>query len=158
MDWILVFLGVVLLIAGLFGALLPILPGPPLSFIGLVVLQLSKQVQFTMAFLVSAGVVAFLITLLDYYIPAWFTKKMKSSPQATKGAVIGTVLGLFILPPFGIVVLPVVGAFAGELMAGSSVKKASASALAGLMGIVSGMVLKGIYGLWALIAGVYRLF
>lgn len=158
MDWFLLVVAYLLLIAGLAGAVLPVLPGPPLSFLGLLVLHVTSKVHFSVTFLIVAAVVAVLITVLDYVIPTYFTQKLKASPAAVRGTFVGTILGLFVLPPVGILVFPVIGAFLGELIFSNDVKKAFKSAFASFAGLVGGMVIKGVYGLWALVYGVYVLF
>lgn len=85
MDTILIITGVVLLIAGLAGAVLPVLPGPPLSFLALVVLHFTTRQPFTTDFLVFWGIVAAVVTVLDYWVPVYGTKKFggsKEVPQA----------------------------------------------------------------------------
>lgn len=158
MDAVLITVGIILLIAGFAGAVLPVIPGPPLSFAGLIVFHLSERVQYSVYFLVVTGIVAVVITILDYLIPAYFTKKMKASKASTNGTVVGTILGLFIIPPLGILIFPIVGAFIGEMVFSGNVRKAFKSALAGLLGLMSGIVLKLAFGLWALIYGIFSVF
>ncbi|MFN4298647.1 MAG: DUF456 domain-containing protein [Thermaurantimonas sp.] len=158
MDWFFFFLAFLLLIAGLAGAVLPVLPGPPLSFLGLLVLNFTSKVHFSVTFLVVSAIVAVLITVLDYVIPTYFTQKLKASPAAVRGTFIGSLLGLFVLPPVGILIFPILGAFLGELIFSNDVQKSLKSAFASFAGLVGGIVIKGVYGLWALVYGVYLLF
>ncbi|MCX8149088.1 DUF456 domain-containing protein [Thermaurantimonas aggregans] len=158
MDWFLLVIAFLFLIAGLAGAVLPVLPGPPLSFLGLLILHFSSQVQFSLAFLVVAALVAALITVLDYVIPNYFTQKLKASPAAVRGTFVGTLLGLFLIPPVGILIFPILGAFVGELIFSNDVQKAFKSAFASFAGLVGGIVIKGVYGLWALVYGAFALF
>ncbi|MFN3951178.1 MAG: DUF456 domain-containing protein [Thermaurantimonas sp.] len=158
MDMVLITAGLILLVAGLAGAVLPVIPGPPLSFAGILIFHLTTKVQYSVQFLVVTGIVAVVITLLDYLIPAYFTKKSKASRASTHGTILGTLVGLFVLPPLGILIFPVIGAFVGEVFVSGNFKKAVKCALAGLMGLMSGILLKLAFGLWALIYGVFSIF
>jgi uncharacterized protein YqgC (DUF456 family) len=94
MDILLSILGFLALLIGLAGAVLP-LPGPPLSFVGLLMLHYSKYVEFTENTLIAYGAVTLIITVLDYYIPIWGTKKFGGSKMGTYGSAIGLLIGLF---------------------------------------------------------------
>lgn len=154
MEVLLITAGLIVLVVGLAGAILPVIPGPPLSFAGILLLHLSTRVQYSVYLLVITGIVAVLITVLDYVIPAYFTKKMKASDASTKGTILGTIIGLFIVPPLGILIFPILGAFVGELIISGSIDKAFKSAFAGFLGLISGMLLKMAFGLWALLYGI----
>ena len=66
MDIVLLILGFILLLVGLAGAVLP-LPGPPLSFVGILVLNYSKFANFSSNLLFILGTLTILITVLDYF-------------------------------------------------------------------------------------------
>ena len=55
------------------------------------------------------------VTLADYLLPAWITGRLGGSRQATRGAAIGTLAGLFFMP-WGLVLGPFAGAFIGEML------------------------------------------
>ncbi len=79
MDILWIVLGGVLLVIGLIGCFLPILPGPPIAFVGLWIQQLKEEIPFSTKFLwIWAGIVV-VITLMDYLIPVYGTKKMGGS-------------------------------------------------------------------------------
>ena len=116
MEIILVILAFVLLIAGILGAVLPVLPGPPLSYIGLLLMQWSGYGGFSLSFLfVWAGITVF-VTVLDYILPPLLTKKFGGSRLASVGSFIGLVAGIFFFPPWGMIAGPFLGAFIGELI------------------------------------------
>lgn len=73
---LLVILGIILVIVGLIGTIAPGLPGVPLSYAGLIMLQLSEKVQFSIAFMMFWGAVTLVVSLLDYYIPNLGNKKV----------------------------------------------------------------------------------
>lgn len=115
MDILLIILGAICLLLGLIGCVAPVLPGVPLSYLGLLLLHFTDRVQFSWQFLVVWGVVVVVIQILDYFIPAWGTKKFGGTKYGVWGSTIGLFVGLF-MGPFGIVVGPFIGAVLGELI------------------------------------------
>ena len=115
MDILLIILGAICLLLGLIGCVAPVLPGVPLSYLGLLLLHFTDCVQFSWQFLVVWGVVVVVIQILDYFIPAWGTKKFGGTKYGVWGSTIGLFVGLF-MGPFGIVVGPFIGAVLGELI------------------------------------------
>src|SRR5664280_1483419 len=90
-DYILLILGIIFMVIGIIGCLVPALPGPPISFLGLLFLHLSKFGQFTTPTLIILGSIAVVVTVLDYIVPLWGTKKFGGSKYGTKGATVGSV-------------------------------------------------------------------
>ncbi len=115
MDILLIVLGAICLLLGLIGCVAPVLPGVPLSYLGLLLLHWTDRVQFSWQFLVVWGVVVVVIQILDYFIPAWGTKKFGGTKYGVWGSTIGLFVGLF-MGPLGIVVGPFIGAVVGELI------------------------------------------
>ena len=115
MDVILIILGAICLLLGLIGCVAPVLPGVPLSYLGLLLLHWTDRAQFSWQFLTIWAVVVIVIQVLDYFIPAWGTKKFGGSKYGIWGSTIGLFVGLF-MGPWGIIVGPFVGAVLGELL------------------------------------------
>jgi uncharacterized protein YqgC (DUF456 family) len=140
MEYILVILALLCAVAGLLGAVLPALPGPPLSFVGLLLLLPCADNDIETATVIATGIAAAIITVLDYVAPIWLTKKKGGSKYGTWGAGIGMFVGLF-LGPWGIILGPFAGAFIGELMAKNSTERALTTAF---MSFVAFMLTTGI--------------
>ena len=115
MDIFLIVLGAICLLLGLAGCVAPVLPGVPLSYLGLLLLHFTDRVQFSWQFLVIWGVVVAVIQVLDYFIPAWGTKKFGGTKYGVWGSTIGLFVGFF-MGPLGIIMGPFVGAVIGELI------------------------------------------
>ena len=115
MDLLLIILGAICLLLGLIGCVAPVLPGVPLSYLGLLLLHWTDRVQFSWQFLVIWGVIVVVIQVLDYIIPAWGTKRFGGSKYGVWGSTIGLLVGLF-MGPWGIVIGPFLGAVLGELL------------------------------------------
>ena len=130
------------MIVGLVGCVLPVIPGPPLSFIGLLLLHFTKYADFSFEFLLMFGCVAVVVTILDYVVPIWGTKKFGGSRAGMWGAAIGLVLGLIFLPPLGIIIGPFAGAVIGESLTGKEAAHAFRAGLGSLLGLMMGTGLK----------------
>lgn len=142
MDILLIVLGSIFIISGILGCVLPIIPGPPLSYIGLLLLHFTERYQLSSKFLIIWAIITVVVYALDYLIPAWGTKKFGGSKRGVWGSIIGLVIGLFFFPPFGIIIGPFLGAVIGELTAGKESGEALKSGFGSFMGFLAGTLLK----------------
>jgi uncharacterized protein YqgC (DUF456 family) len=134
--------GAALMVVGIIGCVLPVIPGPPLSFVGLLLLHFSEYAEFTFEFLLLFGAIAVIVTILDYIVPIWGTKKFGGSKSGMWGAAIGLVIGIFVFPPIGIIVGPFAGAVIGESLTGKKAGEAFRAGFGSLMGLMMGVGLK----------------
>lgn len=116
MDLLFVIIGLLLMLVGILGSILPVIPGTPLSWLGLVVLYLAPSLPFDWPFIIITGIVAIAIYVLDYIIPAVGTKRFGGSRAGAWGTTIGLIVGILSPIPFGILIGPFVGALIGELV------------------------------------------
>ncbi|HSO88018.1 MAG TPA: DUF456 domain-containing protein [Draconibacterium sp.] len=142
MDYVLIGFGIILMIIGILGCVLPLLPGPPLNYMGILLLHFTEEFQFTNRFLLIWAIITIVVFALDYIIPVWGTKKFGGSKQGIWGSVIGLVAGLFFFPPFGIIIGPFVGAVIGELISGKDSGAALKSGFGSFVGFLTGTILK----------------
>ena len=142
MDFVLIALGILFILGGIAGAILPILPGPPLSYVGLLFLHFTSKYQFSTEFLIIWGIITVVVYLLDYIIPAWGTKKFGGSKRGVWGSILGLLAGIFFFPPLGIIIGPFVGAVLGELSGGKESKAALRSGFGSFLGFLMGTILK----------------
>lgn len=138
-----------LIIAGILGAVLPFLPGLPVSYIGLLIYAWYTGFEsISVLGLIIFGLLVALTILVDVFAPALAAKGHKASGFGTAGAVIGTILGVIIFGPFGILLGPFIGAFVGELAnTGANTEHALKVAYAAVIGMVVGSVFKLMVGL-----------
>lgn len=141
METLLIIIGGLLIIVGVLGSLLPVLPGPPLSYIGLLALQLTSSHPFSLRFLIIWAFIVVILMILDNVIPAYGTKKFGGSAYGIWGCVIGMVVGIF-FSPVGLIVGPLAGAFIGELLGGKNSDQALRSAVGSFMGFLASTILK----------------
>ena len=134
--------GAALMIVGLIGCFLPVIPGPPTSFVGLLLLHFSNYAEFSFEFLLLMGAIAVIVTIMDYIVPVWGTKKFGGSKAGMWGAAIGLVLGLILFPPLGIIIGPFAGAVIGEAITGKDAASSFKAGLGSLLGLMIGIGLK----------------
>ena len=115
-EIILTIVAFLFLLTGLAGAIIPMLPGPPLSYVGLLLLQWSGYGCFTSGFLWWWAAITVAVTIGDYFLPALMTRRFGGSRLATIGSIFGLLAGLFFFPPAGLIIGPFLGALAGELI------------------------------------------
>lgn len=144
----LVLAGVILLmLLGLVGTFLPVLPGTGLIFLGILLYGLYDHFQVVSGQFVAA---MFALTLLamvtDYLAAALGAKKVQASRAGMVGATLGGVVGLFALGPIGLFVGPFLGAITGEVASGRTARQAVRVGVATVVGVMGGMLLKGAIG------------
>jgi len=140
-DYLLLILGIILMLIGIIGCLVPVLPGPPLSFLGLIMLHLTRFGQFSSSLLIVMAVITVIVSILDYIVPIWGTKRFGGSKYGMRGATVGLIIGLF-LGPVGIIVGPLIGAIVGELIFKDDMKYAVRAGFGSLLGFLTGIGLK----------------
>jgi len=132
------------MLVGILGSFLPVLPGPPIGWVGLLLLHLTSAIPQNWTFLGITAVVALVVVALDYIIPAMGTKKFGGSRAGMVGTTIGLLVSLVfpVLGIFGIIIWPFVGALVGELINKADQKTALKAAFGSFMGFLTGTFLK----------------
>ena len=144
MDIALLILGFLLMLVGILGSFLPVLPGPPISWVGLLLLYLTQAVPDNWWVLGVTFVIAITITILDYVIPAMGTKRFGGSKAGMWGTIIGLLVAIFVplFGPFGIIIWPFIGALVGELLNKANQKTALKAAFGSFLGFLTGTFMK----------------
>lgn len=143
LEPILIALSVVLLIVGIVGSVLPVLPGPPLSWLGLLLLKFVPSISFRISWtaIIVVGLFTLVVAILDNVLPIWSTKRIGGNKMVVWGAGIGFFIG-FWFGPFGIILGPFIGALLGGLASGSHILPALKHASGAFIGFFAGIVLK----------------
>lgn len=144
MEVLLVIGGIVLIVIGFIGSALPVIPGPPLAWVGYLLLRWTSYVEDNANYNNSLWIMLFLVilvTVLDYVVPVWGTKRYGGSKAGMWGATIGLIAGLF-LGPIGIIAGPFAGAFIGELTTGKQQREALRSGWGSFLGFLMGVGMK----------------
>lgn len=143
MDIFLLLVGFVLVLLGIIGSFLPVLPGPLTGWIGLLLLHLTSAVPINWTYLTMTLAIAILIWILDYIIPAIGTKRFGGSTYGVYGTTIGLIIGLLSPIPLGILIGAFLGAFIGELLYDKSDKKRAFKASVGsFIGLLASATIK----------------
>ena len=137
MDYLLIILCLMCLIIGLIGSVIPILPGPPISWIGLLLLYFTSIIDFNYWILSITFLLAIASLFFDWIIPSKMIKKFKGTKFGIYGAVIGAIIGLFSPFIFGFIIGLVLGAFIGELIYDSKdLKRALIATIGSFIGFI----------------------
>ena len=115
-----VIIGLILILLGFVGCIIPALPGPPLAFIALLILKLTDPTVFTTKFIFIIGAITVVVYFLDYILPIMGAKMYKASKQGIWFSIIGMLIGMFFFPPFGMILGLLLGAILGELISGKA--------------------------------------
>ena len=151
-DYVLLAFSIFLILVGIIGCVLPVIPGPPLSFLGLLLVHFTKFAHFNPNTLLILGMLALIVTILDYIVPVWGTKKFGGTKAGVWGSTVGLITGIIILPmlgivlgPFGLIGIlagPFFGALIGELIHGQESEKALVAAIGSFIGFLTGTIMK----------------
>lgn len=141
MDIVLIVAGIFCLLGGIVGCIVPMLPGPPLAYVGMLLFHFSDKVQFSTTQLLVWLVCVAVVQLLDYIVPMLGSRYSGGSKWGEWGCVIGTFIGLAFMP-WGLVAGPFLGAFFGELLAKNEFDQALKSGIGSLVGFFFGIVVK----------------
>lgn len=147
MSTALIVFAVILGIVGIVGSIVPGLPGPPISWVGLLLAFFGRRIadsnnQITLTCLLIWLAVTIIVTILDYIIPAKFTKLAGGSKAGAWGAMIGLLAGI-IFTYIGMIAGCLLGAFIGELAFGKKELGSSfKSALGSFAGVMAGTGIK----------------
>ena len=140
MDIVIISLAIILSLIGLMGCIIPGLPGTPLNYIAMWMIQWVSH-PFEKSTLLIYGVLTIAIVVIDYMLPVWFAKKYGATKQGIWGSIIGMLLGIF-FTPVGMILGMIIGAIVGDRLAGKSTSEATRSGFATFFGTLLSMGLK----------------
>ena len=143
MNLVLITIGFLLILTGIVGSFIPIIPGPIAGWLGLFVVYQSSFLNLDYFFLGITFIIAISVFILDYIIPSIGAKKFGGSKSGVIGSTLGTIIGIIFLGPIGIIIGAFLGAFVGELSKNRSNKLIAFKAAIGtLIGYLGGIILK----------------
>jgi uncharacterized protein YqgC (DUF456 family) len=139
----LIAIGFLSIIAGIIGCVLPVIPGPILSYCGLIIISLAyKWKLFHVRFLVIMGIITAIVTTLDYVLPLISARKFGASKYSVWGSLLGMIIGVIFFPPFGLLIGAFIGAVLGELIFNMNTRQSLKAGIGALIGTVSSIFIK----------------
>ena len=141
MEIFLLIVAFLFLVIGIIGCIVPGLPGVPFAYAGLWLAQATDRIDFSWQFLLIWGVATIIVSVLDYVVPAWGTKRYGGTKYGVWGSTLGVFVGLF-AGPWGVILGPLVGAVIGELLGGKAAQEALRAGWGSFVGILFGTILK----------------
>lgn len=157
MDLVLIALASILMLVGILGSFLPVLPGLPLSWAGLLLLHLTTAVPFSYTYLGITLFITIIVFVLQYAIPAYGTKYLGGSKKGMLGATIGLFAGIFIPIPFAILIAPFVGAYLGEIMNKTNSRTALRAASGSFIGLLASSFMEFVVTVIFLLLFIYKI-
>ena len=163
MNTFLIILAFLCLVVGILGAIIPGLPGPPISWVGLLLASITPFVECSATLLVVTALLAAVITVLDYVVPSLSTKRNGGSKYGVWGCNIGLVISIIGLPfgpqgLLGVIFWPFVGALVGEYIKSQEMAPALRAAWGAFLGFLTGTLLKLVYCVALLVIVIVDLF
>lgn len=149
MDITLAVIAFFLSLVGIIGCIVPVLPGILLNYIALVCLYFTSYAEIDTTSLIIWLVVVGIVSLADFVLPAWMTRKFGGSKAGEWGATIGVFAGLFLFPPMGVILGPFFGAVLGEMSSKTgSPEQALKSGFGSFLAFIVGTGIKLIVAFW----------
>ncbi|MDR2473179.1 MAG: DUF456 domain-containing protein [Tannerella sp.] len=143
LDILLIVLGAICLLLGFVGCLLPVMPGPPLAYAGLLSLHFTDKVQFSGWNLFWWLILVIITLIADYLLPVLGVKRFNGTKWGNIGCIVGLIAGAILFPPLGIIVGPFLGAFLGEaFIAKKNTSDALKAGCGAFLGFLLGTVMK----------------
>ena len=147
MDIIIICVVAFILLLGIIGCFVPVMPGPPISYGALLVFHFFSSYNIDENTLWLLALIVIAVTVFDLWVQIYGVKKFGGTKKAVNGSIIGLIIGIFILGPLGlgllgIIIGPFLGAFIGAKMDDPDVNKALKIALGALAGFVLGTIVK----------------
>lgn len=140
-------LAVICGVVGIIGSIVPGLPGPPISWIGILLAYFGRGLNgsgdpMSMTFLLVWLGITILVAVMDYVVPSMFTRLTGGHKSAGVGAIVGLIAGA-VIPPLGMIVGSLLGAFLAELLLENQGVWASfKSSIGAFLGFIFGTGLK----------------
>ena len=147
MDNLIIVVAGIFLITGLIGCVVSKLPGTPLCYLGIIILNFSSIAEYSVHFFIRWGLIIIAIQGLDYLIPHWGKRKFGGSKKGVWGSLLGMLAGIY-FGVWGIVIGAITGALVGELLAGKESNRAINHAVSSfvffILGTISQLIVAGI--------------
>lgn len=139
-EGLITLVSIILLIIGILGTFLPVLPGLVISLAGFLIFKFGTDSEMPMLYVWIFGFLTAISAVLNYVIPARTNKKYGGTRWGSIGSFVGTIAGMFLIPvPFGFLIGMLLGVLIGELLHDMNDKKKAFNSMKGaLIGFLYG--------------------
>lgn len=138
--WILI---IALFVLSFAGIIFPIIPSVFVLWGGFLLYQFALNPnELTLSFWIGMGIITALLVGADIISNSYFVKKYGGSKWGERGAAVAVIIGSFIVPPFGILIVPFLTVFIIELLQQRTVQEAFRASFGSLIGFLGGAVAK----------------
>ena len=159
MDIVIWLLIIVTFILSFVGVIFPIIPSPLVLWIGFLLYYFLIDQDLTWIFWTVSSLLTIILIVSDIIANSYFVKKYGGSKWGERIAAIGVIIGSFIIPPFGIIIVPFLAVIAVELLQRRSTQAAMRAALGSLFGFLGGafakVLLQTIMIIWFVVAVIW---
>lgn len=152
-DVLIYIVSFLLFVGGIVGCVLPVLPGTPLAYAGLLLLHFTGRADFSTTQLVTWLIIVVVLQIVDYITPLLGSKYSGGTDFGNRGCMAGTILGMFFMP-WGIILGPFIGAVAGEVLGGRDLPYAIKAGIGSLLGFLFGTLMKVVVCFYFLVQGI----
>lgn len=152
-DVLIYIVSFLLFVGGIVGCVLPVLPGTPLAYAGLLLLHFTGRADFSTTQLVTWLIIVVVLQIVDYITPLLGSKYSGGTDFGNRGCMAGTILGMFFMP-WGIILGPFIGAVAGEVLGGRDLPHAIKAGIGSLLGFLFGTLMKVVVCFYFLVQGI----
>lgn len=134
---------ILLFVLSFVGIVYPIIPSVLAIWGGFAVYHfLINPNELSVWFWISMAILSIVLIAADLIANSYFVKKYEGSKTAERIAAVATIVGSFIFPPFGIILVPFVAVIVTEFIIHKDTKKALKVALATIIGFLGGSIAK----------------
>ncbi len=137
MNELYIILEMILLISGIVGCIVPLLPGLPLSLLALIILD-QTRVDISSNTMIAISIIVTLITVQDFILPGIATKRFQGTKYGFWGGTIGLFAGFVTPIPGRAIAGAFLGALMGEAINGKTYSKAIKPAIGSVIGVLLG--------------------
>lgn len=138
--WIVI---IALFVLSFAGIVFPLIPSPLVLWIGFVLYHFVIDAsELTLTFWLVMAVLTIILIGADIIANSYFVKKYGGSKRGERSAAIAVIIGSFVIPPFGIIILPFVAVFVIEMIQKRTAKEAIRASFGSLIGFLGGAAAK----------------
>ncbi len=137
--WLLIIISFILSFVGI---IYPIIPSPLVLWIGFLLYYFLINNDLSGFFWLAMIILTIILIVSDIIANSYFVKKYGGSKWGERVAGIGVIVGSFIVPPFGIIIVPFFAVIVVEMLQKRSTKEALRAAIGSLLGFLGGAISK----------------